>query len=437
MIHRSLIFGLLASTPLVADELSLKGDARLSGTVRSIDRNGAVELVTPLSPDPLFLKGESVSKVAFSPPGIHADAGAARVELINGDLIAGNLLSLDAHNLILETPVAGKLEIRRDVLKSLQLGVGENRLVYSGIHSLQGWEEEDGAGVWETEGKTLTMNATGSISRKMELPPRFVMRFQLQWETQPSFQLSLADPLLPAGKEADFYTFQVTATGIELRRHTGNGRPPVTLGFINRSFPSSRKILEVELRVNRVDGMFQLYLDGEPEGRFVDVVAPVPIGQGVRVGFIGQDDQTQQLRQFEILEWFPSYDRYRTRERGDKSRDALVSSEGERWSGELLPLNLQFGKVRFGFRSASQEPPFEIPEEYVSTIFFAEKSSMDKDAKTNPFVLRMHGNGFLRVASCTFDDTNAKVIHPLLGTLVILRSRIASLEWLGREGGPP
>ncbi|HEX7261346.1 MAG TPA: hypothetical protein VF258_05985, partial [Luteolibacter sp.] len=51
---------------LRADELSLTGDARLTGTVRSINEAGVVELASALSPDPVLLKAGAVTKVEFS-----------------------------------------------------------------------------------------------------------------------------------------------------------------------------------------------------------------------------------------------------------------------------------------------------------------------------------------------------------------------------------
>ena len=53
---------------LQADHLTLADSARLTGAVRSLNEAGVIELASPLSPEPLFLKTGAVTKVEFSAP---------------------------------------------------------------------------------------------------------------------------------------------------------------------------------------------------------------------------------------------------------------------------------------------------------------------------------------------------------------------------------
>ena len=63
--------------PLCADELTLDGGARLTGTVRSINEAGVVELASELSPEPVLLKRGTVEKVEFSIQRRRAQAAGA------------------------------------------------------------------------------------------------------------------------------------------------------------------------------------------------------------------------------------------------------------------------------------------------------------------------------------------------------------------------
>ena len=67
-----------------ADKLTLADDARLTGTVRSINEAGVIELSSILSSGPVLLKADAVDKVEFStpesqpPPARHDDRAGQR-----------------------------------------------------------------------------------------------------------------------------------------------------------------------------------------------------------------------------------------------------------------------------------------------------------------------------------------------------------------------
>src|SRR6478609_5879935 len=84
-----------ASGVLRADNLTLSGDARLTGTVRSINDAGVIELSSPLSPEPVLLKSGAVAKVEFSAPEAEQNPPGTLVELVNGDVLPATTESLD------------------------------------------------------------------------------------------------------------------------------------------------------------------------------------------------------------------------------------------------------------------------------------------------------------------------------------------------------
>jgi len=437
MIRYLFTLSMLSSVTLLADELSLVGDAKLSGTVLSISEGGLVELSTPLSPETIFLKGASVSNVVFSPSDKKGDTTSSRVLLANGDVIPATVRKLDGATLSVDSADAGKLEIRRDALSALQFGLGEDRIIQSGIESVPDWSGEEILDEWKMEGKILVMGGQGLISKKLELPPRFTIRFQITWDIAPAFQITFADPLKEEDENSDRYAFSFHSTGIELRRYTSDGKAPVILGFLKRSLSQyPDKLLKVELRVDRIQRMIVLYLNGEPEGRFLDVVGPSPSAGGISIGNTSMEGTELEFSQFQVTEWNPSHDRYRTTERGDKKTDALITRQGERWNGRLEAIESRDAGAVFVFKTDSRSEPLELPEGEISTIFLADTNLSGK-RQIYPFSLKLQGNGILNVASCTFDEANAKVVHPLLGTLTIPRQHIASLKWAAEKGDEP
>ncbi len=426
------VAGLLFLIPesLSADDLILEEGARLSGTVRSIGSNGAVELHSEISPDPVFLKGTSVKQVVFSLPAEIPEIPTSRIELANGDILPVTLEELDDGAMTASSPEAGRLEIPREFIRSLHMGIYDQRTIYAGPDSLDHWiRDRQGSRNWMHEDGVLRVQGAGQISRKLDCPQQFIVRFTLKWHNNPNFQFSFADPLAELGKPSDRYFMQFTGAGFEIKRMTADGPPHPSIALLNRppdQYAGSR--LRVEIRVDRVRSVLKLYLNGEPEGRYIDPVGRAPSGGGISLTSQAPNNTEQEITNIEILEWDEAGDRHRTEDRGDPAHDSLIGRSAERWSGKLVEIRGDSGSPWFYFKSDFQDAPIELPASEVSTVFFSNTAAAGQTGKAHPFLLRLRGNGFLRVSSCTFDDEEAHVAHPLLGNLTLKRSGISALE---------
>lgn len=413
-----------------ADELSLTGDARLSGTVRSIDANGVVELASELSPQPVLLKPDAVEKISFGKAGTQADDPGAMIELVNGDVIPARIESFDGKVLQATTPDAGALAIPRASMKSMQLGVHRQKVIYSGPKALEEWtSDSDGAKNWRFEKGVLTATGPAIAVRKVAVPPRFILKFRLKWQTSPNFTVYFADPLTSGVDQPDRYFLQFNASGIEVKRESETGRKPQTVILLNRSpdeFPSNE--IAVEIRVDRTTSRLHLLLNGEPEAAGVDPVSSPPMGTGFVFASNSPGGNNQEIRGIEILDFDNTRERHRTEDRGDTATDSLISREDDRWGGDLTSIaNGADGKV-LTFRSDFQEEPLELLESDVSTVFFAKPESEAPPEKQVPWILKLKGDGSLHVTSCSFSETSVNAAHPLLGDLEIKRAGVTALE---------
>ncbi len=418
---------------LLADDISLSaGGSRLTGSVRSIDEAGVLELSSPLSPEPLRLRDGMVRKVEFSPAAQTPEASPAMVTLANGDQIPAAIEALDEKELTLNSPAAGRLVVPRAALSSLQLGVGGQKLVYQGPKNLAEWSGPDGPpkNLTFEEGK-LVASGPISASREFALPPAFILRFTLAWQPKyiPNFQLFFADPLKPKGEPADRYYLQFNGAGFEVKRESTKGKRYLPLSQLNRTpnqFPDRE--LRVELRVNRPASRVQLFLNGEPEGEFVDPSETVPEGGGLALVCNSSNGNVQEIRNIEILELDDSRGRHRAEDRGDPKNDSLISREDDRWSGRLLGIRRADGVPVFRFKSDFQDEPVEVPEADVSTVFFAKPEAAAEEARDDLHLLRIRGGGSLRVRSCRFDQASVSASHPLLGAITLARASVSALE---------
>lgn len=417
---------------LLADDLTLGGGARLTGTVRSINEAGVVELASQLSPDPLLLKNGAVEKVEFSSKSAAAPPPPALVELTNGDLLPGAIEVLDDTQLTLISPEAGRLEIPRDSLKSVQLGVQHRKVVYSGPRSLVEWNGgEEAAKNWAFDQNGLIANGQATASKDLSLPPQFILRFTLKWQVKqlPNFQVYFADPLKAKGEPCDRYFLRFSGAGLDVKREATKGKRYTDILQLNRTpnqYPERQ--LQVEIRVNRKGSRLQVFLNGEPEGEFVDPLPTVPDGTGITLSSTAPNGSSQEIRDIEVLEYDDSRGRHHSEERGDPKSDSLISREDDRWGGRLLDIRKTDEGPVFRFKSDFQKDPLEIPQADVSTIFFAVKAGKAPDEKVHPFVLRLRGEGSLRVASCLFSGDAVSAVHPLLGPMNFRREGIVALE---------
>jgi hypothetical protein len=427
---------------LLADDVTLNsGSARLTGSVRSISKEGIVELASPLSPGPVLLKSDAVRKVEFSPDNPSAAQAPALVELVNGDVLPVAIEGFDDRKLTVVSPEAGRLEIPREALRTLQLGIAERKVVYAGPKNLDEWAGEGDVRNWSFERASLVADGQASATKKFPLPEQFVLGFTLQWQAKqmpPNFEVYFADPLKAKGEASDRYFLRFNSAGLEIKREVSKGKRYHTIVQLNRTpnqYPDRQ--LKVEIRADRKGSRMRLFLNGEPEGEFFDPIAPVPSGSAITFVCNTQTGNPHEISNISILELDDSSIRHRAEDRGDPKNDSLISREDDRWGGRLMEIRKTEEGAIFRFKSDFQNDLVEIPEDVVSTVFFAgEAGGETPEDPEHPFMLRLRGEGSLRLASCLFTEDSVSAVHPLLGPLNLRRDGVLSMERIESKPAP-
>ncbi len=427
----------IAAASARADEITLSGGAsRLTGTLRAIGEDGVAELVSELSPEPLKLRDGMIREVRFHLEKPAADPSPAMVELKNGDLLPVTVESLDERRLVVESPQAGRLEIPRDAISSLQVGIRKNHVIYSGPKRLEDWSHEAAdMNNWGFERNSLVSRGPSTATRVVELPKDFILRFKLRWQERsiPNFQVYFADPLREKGELADRYYLQFGAAGLEIKRESSKGKRYSTVAQRNilpNQFPENE--IRVEIRVKRQTGHLALFVNDVPEGGFVDTAPEVPDGSGISFVCNTQNGAIQEISAIEILEHDDKPERHVAEERGDPKNDSLITREEDRFAGRLLSISGAGSEAVFRFKGDFQDEPMEVPATEVSTVFFAGEAAKpggrDSSKPGLPYRLRLRGGGSLRVSSCIFTAESVSAAHPLLGKIVLRREGVDAME---------
>lgn len=423
-----------------ADKLTLADDARLTGAIRSINEAGVIELSSVLSPEPVLLKADAVEKVEFSAPDSPPPTPGTMIELANGDLLPATVESLDDKTLTVITGDAGRVEIPRTALKSMQLRIHKSKAVYLGPKNAEEWSRNvDESKRWKFSDGSLVANGPAHASRNFEAPQQFILKFTLKWQENPNFQIFFADPLTPKVEPVDRYYLQFNGAGMEIKRESSTGKRFQTVVLLARTpdqFTNNQ--LEVEIRVDRKTSRIHLLLNGEPEGAGIDPAAAAPKGGGITLVNSSAAGKTQEIRGIEIRELDNAQARHRSEDRGNPKEDSLISRDEDRWSGRLIKISKGPEGAVFFFKSDFQDAPLELSESDVSTIFFARPEDTAPPADDPPFALRLRGEGSLRVSSCSFSPDEVSARHPLLGPMKIKRTGVVAMERLESkpEGKP-
>jgi hypothetical protein len=109
----------------------------------------------------------------------------ALLRLANGDELAGNILSLDKDKLVLETWYAGKLTLPRTSVQSMRF-LSEGPSLYEGPTGLEGWtlsaaKDEPGKPPWKYLNGVLYSASAGGIARDFKLPKRASLDVDVAW----------------------------------------------------------------------------------------------------------------------------------------------------------------------------------------------------------------------------------------------------------------
>jgi hypothetical protein len=424
----ALILAFAVSSAL-ADVISMRGNAKLSGEVIGMASDGTITLLSPASVTPLSLSAKQVERVVFDYSGIAAEIPEQRLELINGDILPVKVTSMEQGLLKVESSVLGDLSIPREAVSSLQLGIVAQKVIYPGAEGIVGWYPSDGGShSWEYRDNAFFADGYGIHSHDDLLPEKFILRFNFSWAQNPNFQFVFAQAAKAQEDKTGRYIAEISGSGMGLFRENANRlRTPIIM-LARSPEQNTNRLIQVEIRMDRKRGLMELRIDGELEGRYTDPIQPMPRGNGISLVSQSSGESGQSVKDIQILSWDDRGDRHKSEEKGEGKGDSLIGRFGERFGGKLESIRPNGNSTVYVFKSDFQREPLELPEEEVSTLFFGKAGKNPQSEKNSSLLLNLRGQGAMRVSSCVVVDDSVKIEHPLLGSLQFARAGLSSLE---------
>lgn len=186
--------------------LSLQGDDWLAGTPVEVDQADkfgwqSADFIRPFAFDLC-----AVTRVRF--PVSEAAPGWRehdyRLELTNGDVLYGEILSIGNDHVLFRSSLAGEVRVRCTGVRCLERCKSDG-LVYLGPNGLVEWQVSPGQASWQDQENQLSTDKDGaSIYRKIELPPRAFIEFDVSSLFPPVFRLSLGVGDAPGARPGGF-----------------------------------------------------------------------------------------------------------------------------------------------------------------------------------------------------------------------------------------
>ncbi len=256
----------------------------LPGALVGIRANGDLAWACPYVAGTAVYRLDGLASASLPGTAGEVDPRWTLVELTNGDVFAGRLLEMTGGHVLLESAAAGRIEIDRRMVRTLEPGHERSPYLYRGPSGLEGWTlEPGGGGGWQARGDALVApgGKAVSISRTLPSADRMVLDFEMACTGRPALEIRLWED------ERAWYALRLDTRRTYLRavyapsaKHPRGRRMGTFLHPAVLVAPSGRGRLT--LVADRGQNAFRLFADGRFVGLWAAQTDGPVTGNGLR-----------------------------------------------------------------------------------------------------------------------------------------------------------
>lgn len=182
------VLGFSQGKPQPASVLRFANQDRLPGDLQSLTKEHVIwNSPIQVKPASFWLKDVLDLTLPAETPVYQANHEAT-LTLARGDSVRGQVASVSADFIELDTWFAGRLKFPRVMVRELKIA-DRPVLLFRGPTSMEGWTQSIEPPPWKYESASFRSNAAGSIGRNLELPDEFRLIFDAAWRD--SFNLAV------------------------------------------------------------------------------------------------------------------------------------------------------------------------------------------------------------------------------------------------------
>lgn len=402
----------------VRDVLMFLNGDRMQGKFLGVDGEGWVQFGREDVREPMAFRAEGVYRVELAEGEEEQEAEPMRVALRGGDVISGEVVSMDGETLVLRSGAAGELAVRREMLAGLEPAQRAD-ILYQGPGGREGWEITQGGEEQWTFGKEgLSFEGNHGFAGLLlpELPERFVVEMDLRWRGQLNVQIGLM-ALDPQNPHSGAWALMLQREHVRMFRYGGRGGQG-DLGNTRIEELARKNAMQLALYVDKGQKRISMGVDGQLMYEWLEAKGFRPSGDGLV--FMGQHGSQWTVSRVEVRAWdgkFPAADG------GAGDQDVLVLVNGDRISGRVT--GIAAGRIAVD----GEFNVFEFPVERLTEVRFAAGESAELPAVDTPVRVGFGSGDHLTLALREVSGDGLSGRSPVLGEVTLGRGWMTQLDF--------
>ena len=235
------------------------------------------------------------------------------VQFTNMDAMSGDLVGMDAVNLVLQTWYSGEVKIPRDRVRLIRPIPTHFKTLFAGPDGMDGWTSGnvsiEGAGVWSHANGAFYATKAASIARIVNLPDKATLEFDVAWRE--TFNIAVAlytdylHPISLRSKETEpdfggFYSLQINPRTVNLL-HVTKTQPLRYLGPLALRVFDGKSKAHIAIKCDKARRSVSLFVDGAMVKQWIDDRGFGGEGRGIRL--VHQGMGSVRLNNLRVTEW--------------------------------------------------------------------------------------------------------------------------------------
>lgn len=399
------------------------GDS-LRGRLVSIDRTNGVAWARPDLKEPVRFRGTNLTEIFLTSRPATAPTnqqGLAVIQLVGGDEVLANLISITNNKVTLESAEIGRWVLPRNQVAGLLPRPQDDRLIYDGILGTNAWTHGDmsavpgmAVGRWEYHNGSLLSASAASIARNFNLPNDIRMDFDVYWHNLYGVAIALhTDSLEPISLNAreqepdfaPFYSLLLRNSTAELRVVPKEG-PIRALGQLVLPVARNTNHATFSIFTSESRKSVALMSNGRLIREWIDPLGWSAGGKGIR--FVHQGYGNMRIANLRITRWSNRPMTPQTIPPNPEVDVALLDN-GHARGGQLAG----FTNNTFFFNTGNQLLP--VPFQQVTHVTMALRKQKPPTLNTNHVRIFFNGRGRLSGHLKSWSEEQTKLEIPGIG----------------------
>ena len=345
------------------------------------------------------------------------------LKALGNDKIIGSLDQISATHISLNTPYAGKLNIRRSLIKNISISTNEN-VIYQGPNSISEWTDTIHSGSFTYHnGALISGNSNGNITIPIDLPDKAVISLDHTWKNQNKIIIRFYTNDYTMTTPSSFYELSTRYNTFYMRKRINDRTLSFSSTFARRGMrrmvPAlSKRHAHYDLYIDKKKGLIHLYINGEhydtfkDENTIKDKKKSPSDKDKPGLQFVSDSKSPYSISHLKVKSWngiLPDSDKQNDLRDLDPSKQSATLRNGDAVLGDITGVDKHklVMQTKFG--------PIRIPVARLKSINLADDAQDAPKMYLGDIRAYFNDSGSIIVKPISVKGTKMTVSHPAFG----------------------